>query len=286
MSAVTIEEIGIFDLPCAPASGERICVIGDIHGRSDLFAPLLDRASELLAEKQGRLVLLGDLIDRGPDSLGCLDLAIAAGKRMTVTALMGNHEQMMAICLRSLILNCTRDWSVWLRNGGKTVMIELRQLRSRSMDTMDDMREAVGAERLAYLHDLKVFHQDGPLLFVHAGVPWSVREEGSLDRFLSPDLYEALKYLDEDWHPLWVRDRHLHRPYDLNGEEHERPRYGLFIVHGHTPQPFDVPLEQQIAWDRLNCDAGSWKTGRARMAVIDGTRVTIIEAAAMDPADE
>jgi serine/threonine protein phosphatase 1 len=260
-------------------------VIGDIHGRSDLLAPLLDRASELLAEEQGRLVLLGDLIDRGPDSLGCLDIAIAAGKRMTVTALTGNHEQMMAICLRYRILNYATDWSVWLRNGGKTVMSELRQFLSRNMDTMDDMREAVGTERLAYLRDLKVFHQDGPLLFVHAGVPWSVRDQGSLDRFLSPDLYEALKYLDEDWHPLWVRDRHLRKPYDLDVEEHERPRYGIFVVHGHTPQPVDVPLEQQIAWDRLNCDAGSWQTGRARMAMIDGTRVTIIEAAAMDHAD-
>jgi serine/threonine protein phosphatase 1 len=290
MSAVTIDEIGTFNLPCAPSSSERICVIGDIHGRSDLFAPLLDRASELLAEKTGRLVLLGDLIDRGPDSLGCLDLAIAAGKRMTLTALMGNHEQMMAICLRYRILNYATDWSVWLKNGGKTVLSELRQLLARSMDTMDDMREAVGAERLAYLRDLKVFHRDGPLLFVHAGVPWSVREQGlreqgSLDRFLSPDLYEALKYLDEDWHPLWVREPHLRKPYDLDGEEHERPRYGLFVVHGHTLQPLDVSIKQQIAWDRLNCDAGSCQTGRARMAMIDGTRVTIIEAAAMDPAD-
>jgi serine/threonine protein phosphatase 1 len=290
MSAVTIDEIGTFVLPCAPASGERICVIGDIHGRSDLFAPLLDRATELLAEKQGRLVLLGDLIDRGPDSLGCLDLAIAAGKRMTLMALMGNHEQMMAICLRSLILNCTIDWSVWLRNGGKTVMSELRQLLSRNMDTMDDMREAVGAERLAYLRDLKVFHRDGPLLFVHAGVPWGVREQGlreqgALERFLSPDLYEPLSYLGEDWHPLWVREPHLRRPYDLDGKGGKRPRYGLFVVHGHTPQPLDVPLKKQIAWDRLNCDAGSWKTGRVRMAVIDGARVTIIEVAAMDPAD-
>jgi hypothetical protein len=71
VSAVTIEQVGAFDLPCAPASGERICVIGDIHGRSDLLEPLLERANKLLAGKLGRLVLLGDC-DSFFDVLGSL----------------------------------------------------------------------------------------------------------------------------------------------------------------------------------------------------------------------
>ena len=41
------------------------------------------------------MVLLGDLIDRGPDSAGVIALARAWQSRRTVRALMGNHEEML-----------------------------------------------------------------------------------------------------------------------------------------------------------------------------------------------
>jgi serine/threonine protein phosphatase 1 len=77
---VSINTLASFDLRCSPASGEVICAIGDIHARSDLFAPLIKEGECRLAKRQGRLILLGDLIDRGPNSLGCIDLAIAAAQ--------------------------------------------------------------------------------------------------------------------------------------------------------------------------------------------------------------
>ena len=59
-------------LPAVPA-GQRVYAVGDIHGRLDLFEALIaaieeDDASASPAETT--VILLGDLVDRGPDSAG------------------------------------------------------------------------------------------------------------------------------------------------------------------------------------------------------------------------
>src|SRR5580704_11218811 len=70
-----------FVLPRAAADGVEIFAIGDIHGRSDLFAALLDAAAREPRRAARRvIVLLGDLVDRGPDNLGTIDLAIDAAR--------------------------------------------------------------------------------------------------------------------------------------------------------------------------------------------------------------
>src|SRR5271163_2362827 len=88
-----------FVLPRAGAPGAEIFAIGDIHGRSDLLAALLDEAAREPRRADARtVVFLGDLIDRGPDSLGAIDLAIEARERIgadRAIGLMGNHETMM-----------------------------------------------------------------------------------------------------------------------------------------------------------------------------------------------
>ena len=58
--------------------GERVYAIGDIHGRLDLFRALIE-AVEADDAAQGpadtTVVLLGDLVDRGPDSAGVIAAA-------------------------------------------------------------------------------------------------------------------------------------------------------------------------------------------------------------------
>jgi predicted phosphodiesterase len=63
----------------------RVIAIGDIHGCHAEFAELLDRLSPT---KDDRLILLGDLVNRGPDSTRVIDLARAAN----AIPLLGNHE--------------------------------------------------------------------------------------------------------------------------------------------------------------------------------------------------
>ena len=76
-------------------SGDVIAV-GDIHGRLDL----LDVFLESVRDTQATVILLGDLIDRGPDDLGVLERVEKlleepeAWGLEAAYALLGNHEQM------------------------------------------------------------------------------------------------------------------------------------------------------------------------------------------------
>src|SRR3954468_11954373 len=63
----------------------RLIAIGDIHGCHLEFAELLAR---LELTKADRLILLGDLVNRGPDSCKVIDLA----REHRAIALLGNHE--------------------------------------------------------------------------------------------------------------------------------------------------------------------------------------------------
>lgn len=64
----------------------RTIVIGDIHGCLDEFNDLLDKVG--YDSKSDRLILLGDLIDRGPKSVEMVQTA----RSMGLECLMGNHE--------------------------------------------------------------------------------------------------------------------------------------------------------------------------------------------------
>ncbi|MCV9878627.1 metallophosphoesterase [Brenneria izbisi] len=90
-------------------SGEdyhKIFVVGDIHGCYQL---LLDALNARKFDRQTDLLIsVGDLIDRGPDSLACLALL----DKPWFTAVCGNHEQMAREAL-----NEGNRW-LWARNGG------------------------------------------------------------------------------------------------------------------------------------------------------------------------
>ena len=73
----------------------RLAIVGDIHGhRKELETTL----AALTRHQVDRIVLLGDLFDRGPDPLGCLDVArgwtytARSGQTLGLEMVMGNHE--------------------------------------------------------------------------------------------------------------------------------------------------------------------------------------------------
>jgi serine/threonine protein phosphatase 1 len=63
----------------------RLIAIGDIHGCAEEFEILLET---LAPRKEDRVVLLGDLVNRGPDSRRVIQLA----RKHATAALLGNHE--------------------------------------------------------------------------------------------------------------------------------------------------------------------------------------------------
>jgi len=65
---------------------KRTLVIGDVHGCSDELAALLAACGH---SEDDDVVLVGDLVSKGPDSKGVLELARSVGAR----AVRGNHDQ-------------------------------------------------------------------------------------------------------------------------------------------------------------------------------------------------
>ena len=105
--------------PSVPA-GERYYVIGDIHGRRDLLAALAQKIDEEASEcdKACKIILLGDLVDRGDDSAGVIRLAREWQKRADVRCLAGNHEEMF--------LESFEDKEVlrhFLKHGGRETIL-------------------------------------------------------------------------------------------------------------------------------------------------------------------
>ncbi len=64
----------------------RTIIVGDVHGCAEELDALLDAVAFTSGD---RLVFVGDLVARGPDSLGVLDIA----RRTGALVVRGNHEQ-------------------------------------------------------------------------------------------------------------------------------------------------------------------------------------------------
>src|SRR3546814_4589499 len=98
--------------------GRRVYAIGDIHGRDDLFGQLIDRIRADHAARgpaQMTLVLLGDLVDRGPQSVEVVERAMNLRREFPDTRLLvGNHEE----CFLAALTGDVRRVRYFMRIGG------------------------------------------------------------------------------------------------------------------------------------------------------------------------
>src|SRR5262245_56703392 len=124
--------------------------IGDVHGNRPALDDLLTRLEPDL-EASDTVVFLGDYIDRGPDSKGCIDriLRFRTESPATVVALLGNHEDGL---MRTLADPHGYSWL--------TVMEGFATVRSYSAAAADLLGRAVEAagprlilERIALPYD-------------------------------------------------------------------------------------------------------------------------------------
>lgn len=157
---------------------KRTLTISDIHGFHKRFLAVLGAANyDPLHDK---LVMLGDYIDRGPNSkevLAKIKELVEAG----ATALLGNHEWMLLEVYEGRL-----SIYDWLRNGGKTT------LESYGVESIYDLPR----EDIAFMKKLPTTYETKQHIFVHAGI--------NPDK---PLLEQALFDL------LWIRDNWLNSDY-------------------------------------------------------------------------
>jgi len=131
----------------------RLFAIGDIHGCFKPFYKLV--VNEIDLNKDDRLILLGDYIDRGTQSKEVIDFIIDLKEAgFDVTPLMGNHE--------SMLLESYADTGLlyqWYMNSGETT------LKSMGINDVRDLHKGY----LDFFTGLKFFESAGNFLFVHGG---------------------------------------------------------------------------------------------------------------------
>jgi serine/threonine protein phosphatase 1 len=71
---------------------DRLIAIGDIHGHAEALRRLLDKIQPTSADT---IVILGDCVNRGPDSRGVLDCLIELQQKCHLVPVLGNHDDMM-----------------------------------------------------------------------------------------------------------------------------------------------------------------------------------------------
>jgi len=132
----------------------RTFVIGDIHGCAATFRRLVDVTLRPLPDD--RIFLLGDLIDRGPDSKGVLDFIFELRERgLSVASVRGNHEEMY--------LQSGSDHNylgLWAANGG------LATLASFQADGFADIPKRYRD----FLESLPLYILLDDFIIVHAGL--------------------------------------------------------------------------------------------------------------------
>ena len=154
--------------------GGNVWAIGDVHGYSDTLLALLD---SLNLSSRDRVVLLGDLVDRGPRS--CEVIRIAR-ENPQIFSVLGNHEEMM---LNSFdvdnIETMTAQQTNWFYVGGRATNQSYIDEFTNSQGQIDDfdLRMRVGKD-LAWLDSLPHHIVLDDFRLVHAGYsPW----DGDLD---------------------------------------------------------------------------------------------------------
>lgn len=219
-----------------------IYAIGDIHGEIDLLNQALAVLRERVRSKD-RVVFLGDYVDRGPDSKGCIDQLIQFREEYPSTIfLRGNHDQFMLSSFDEEVRRVDGEYCevsgetmLWLQNGGDAA------LRSYGAYNLFNWQESIDPAHMDFLNATRIEWKSRYYHFVHAGV-----------------VPKGVEWTESDRDPkLWIRDGFLESTED----------FGHVVVFGHTVQRRNKPL---VMVNKIGIDTGAVFGGALSMIRLDG----------------
>ena len=211
------------DLQARLDDGHRLFAIGDVHGHLATLRALLHR---LRLGPEDRVILLGDAIDRGPNSAGVVDLLRS---HPNLIAIKGNHEHMAVQSIRTD--GTFEAWGPWMRRGGKSTY------GSYIVQAEGDLHRAKAkmVDDFAWLDSLPTQIVLDRHRFVHAGydprMPLDMQGEKEL---------------------LWIRKVWYDHDAPVD------PNRAVFFGHTTTTKLGDAPGEPAFADHRLNDGRPSW----------------------------
>lgn len=207
-------------------SGARLYAIGDVHGRHDLLVQLLET---ILTDNRHRsparvsIILLGDLINRGPASRQVLDLVCSWPSKSTpLIVLRGNHEQ-------ALLAAWEGNWMAarQLLRMGVSATLTSYNVTDIDFDTlepeplMDLLQSRIPPEHIAFMERMPLLWTSGDYIFAHAGFTSGVSPDKQSEKTL-----------------LWSRS-----PFQPQRDD------ARALVHGHANLDQPINLKQNICVD-------------------------------------
>ncbi len=219
-------------VPFVP-TGQRLYAIGDVHGRLDLLRPLITRIEEDDAARKPAdttIIMLGDLIDRGPDSAGVVSFLKMLRARRNMRFIMGNHEEMFLTAIeRKEVLRPFLDY------GGRETLLSYPISRSDYDSlSLDELHRRIPAlvpsADVDFIRGFEDMIVCGDYVFVHAGIRPGVELEA-----------QDVKDL------RWIRTPFLSAEFSCDH----------VVVHGHS-----ITQDIEAKPGRIGLDTGAYQTGR------------------------
>lgn len=238
----------------------RDFIVGDLHGcRRDLEVLLL--AAGFNPTKGDRLFSTGDLVDRGPDSLGCLKLL----RQSWFYAVLGNHEQMLINAIDS---GDDEAVALSVANGGGWALGMLLK-RDPELQTY--------ARVLKQLPHVLAVGPGTPQRYniVHAAL---LRSPNGLALYSDADIDAKLADADQYAIERLIWSRNLAEQAGQAALQRQGPtwRQGLSITYcGHNPVPYPVVYESHCHIDTGAGYEGNVDVGREDSGV--AMRLTVAE---------
>jgi len=198
---------------------QKIWAIGDPHGCYDEFMLLFKKLKEAgLNFETDTVVVLGDLIDRGPKSKEVIEQCIKwSNKYKNFVCLHGNHENLMldALIGKGQIYHSYDLW--WMQGGRETFESYLPEDRTIYEKAITQVMDVIPTEHIDWLRTRPYYFDSENYFFVHAGIP----KKTSLKDFK--------KQLDggdatSKYNAIWIRDEFIDSIKD----------WGKKIIFGHT----------------------------------------------------
>lgn len=243
-----------------PCPKPPVCVVGDLHGRLDLLERMLDAitARSHAGPDSGapRLVFVGDMIDRGPDSAAVLHrlAGLTRTRPGQVICLQGNHERM----LLDFLADPLRHGPRWLAHGGTETLASFglrpwTRPGGAEAETWLTMQASALAAALPggsadWLASLPLIWSEDRLSVTHAGA--------DPDRAMAEQSAQSL---------LWGHPDFLHKP----------RRDGIWVAHGHN-----IIERAQVQDGRIAVDTGAWRSNRLSAAWIGTEGIEFVEVSA------
>jgi len=143
----------------------RTLVFGDIHGCDVALNTLLDK---LQVTPDDTVVLLGDVVSRGPATQQCVDRVLELSQHCRLIFVRGNHEEMMLDSMQHGDLE-----QIWLKHGGT----EALQSYGGGYDTIPQ-------EHVKFLESSLDYWESDSEIFVHANLEPHVALEDQTGEWL------------------------------------------------------------------------------------------------------